>query len=136
MPTADEARSHDPTVRNTTGVVRLLLRDMPRGENYPDGPCRFMRKLRGLLPAGSPNARPYDKGVAGIGRHARRTCSTLAAGISAAIAVLDRGRGRPTERHENLSLNAVAQLSDDDLRHAIRSPASSNSSCREARAFV
>ena len=45
--------------------------------------------------------------------------ATAAAKVSAAIAVLDRGWGKPTERHEHISLNAVAELSDDELRNAI-----------------
>ena len=45
--------------------------------------------------------------------------ATAAAKVSAAIAVLDRGWGKPTERHEHVSLNAVAELSDDELRNAI-----------------
>ena len=45
--------------------------------------------------------------------------ATAAAKVSAAIAVLDRGWGRPTERHEHVSLSAVAELSDDELRNAI-----------------
>src|SRR5262249_47077034 len=47
------------------------------------------------------------------------TTATAAAKVSAAIAVLDRGWGKPTERHEHVSLNAVAELSDDELRNAI-----------------
>ena len=46
--------------------------------------------------------------------------ATAAAKVSAAIAVLDRGWGKPTERHEHVSLNAVAELSDDELRNAGR----------------
>jgi hypothetical protein len=45
--------------------------------------------------------------------------ATAAAKVSAAIAVLDRGWGKPTERQEHVSLNAVAELSDDELRNAI-----------------
>jgi hypothetical protein len=45
--------------------------------------------------------------------------ATAAAKVSAAIALLDRGWGKPTERHEHISLNAVAELSDDELRNAI-----------------
>ena len=45
--------------------------------------------------------------------------ATAAAKVSAAIAVLDRGWGKPTERHEHVSLSAVAELSDDELRNAI-----------------
>jgi hypothetical protein len=45
--------------------------------------------------------------------------ATAAAKVSAAIALLDRGWGRPTERHEHVSLNAIAELSDDELRNAI-----------------
>ena len=45
--------------------------------------------------------------------------ATAAAKVSAAIALLDRGWGKPTERHELVSLNAVAELSDDELRNAI-----------------
>ena len=53
--------------------------------------------------------------------------ATAAAKVSAAIALLDRGWGKPTERHEHVSLNAVAELSmdavaelsDDELRNAI-----------------
>jgi hypothetical protein len=45
--------------------------------------------------------------------------SSAAAKVSAAIAVLDRGWGKPTERHEHVSLSAVAELSDDELRNAI-----------------
>ena len=39
--------------------------------------------------------------------------------VAAAKALLDRGWGKPTERHEHVSLNAVAELSDDELRNAI-----------------
>ena len=45
--------------------------------------------------------------------------ATAAAKVSAAIALLDRGWGKPTERHEHVSLSAVAELSDDELRNAI-----------------
>ena len=45
--------------------------------------------------------------------------ATAAAKVSAAIAVLDRGWGKPTERHELVSLSAIAELSDEDLRNAI-----------------
>src|SRR6516164_1471625 len=45
--------------------------------------------------------------------------TTAAAKVSAAIALLDRGWGKPTERHEHVSLNAIAELSDDELRNAI-----------------
>src|SRR6516162_6917745 len=45
--------------------------------------------------------------------------ATAAAKVSAAIALLDRGWGKPTERHEVVSLNAIAELSDDELRNAI-----------------
>jgi hypothetical protein len=45
--------------------------------------------------------------------------ATPAAKVSAAIALLDRGWGKPTERHEHVNLNAVAELSDDELRNAI-----------------
>ena len=45
--------------------------------------------------------------------------ATAAAKVSAAIALLDRGWGKPTERHEHVSLNAVAELSDDELRNTI-----------------
>jgi hypothetical protein len=40
--------------------------------------------------------------------------ATPAAKVSAAIALLDRGWGKPTERHEHVNLNAVAELSDDE----------------------
>ena len=39
--------------------------------------------------------------------------------VAAAKALLDRGWGKPTERHEHVSLSAVAELSDDELRNAI-----------------
>jgi hypothetical protein len=45
--------------------------------------------------------------------------ATAAAKVSAAIALLDRGWGKPTERHEHVSFSAVAELSDDELRNAI-----------------
>ena len=45
--------------------------------------------------------------------------ATAAAKVSAAIALLDRGWGKPTERHELVSLSAIAELSDEDLRNAI-----------------
>ena len=45
--------------------------------------------------------------------------ASAAAKVSAAIALLDRGWGKPTERHEHVSLSAVAELSDDELRNAI-----------------
>jgi hypothetical protein len=45
--------------------------------------------------------------------------ASAAARVSAAIAVLDGGWGKPTERHEHVSLSAVAELSDDELRNAI-----------------
>ena len=45
--------------------------------------------------------------------------ATAAAKVSAAVALLDRGWGKPTERHEVLSLSAVVELSDDELRNAI-----------------
>jgi hypothetical protein len=51
------------------------------------------------------------------------TCADLlmfqSAKVSAAIAVLDRGWGKPTERHEHVNLDAVAESSDDELRNAI-----------------
>jgi hypothetical protein len=48
--------------------------------------------------------------------------ATPAAKVSPAIALLDRGWGKPTERHEHVNLNAVAELSDDELRNAIALP--------------
>ena len=45
--------------------------------------------------------------------------ATAAAKVSAAIALLDRGWGKPTERHEHVSLSAVVEMTDDELRHAI-----------------
>ena len=45
--------------------------------------------------------------------------ATAAAKVSAAIALLDRGWGKPTERHEHVSLTAIAELSDEELRNAI-----------------
>ena len=113
--------AREANINQTHQIEQQVKIKMPRGGRRPGaGAKKGAPRRKPISGALARDFRPLSgKALQTLVNTLDDPTATAAAKVSAAIAVLDRGWGRPTERHEHVSLSAVAELSDDELRNAI-----------------